>query len=222
MDSAGACVDGLTSARSASDTPRVLIVDDDVSVRESLELLMRCAGWQAETFASAEEFLARPRPTVPSCLVLDYILPELNGLDLQRRMAADAVHVPIIFITCYGNPPMAVQAMKAGALDILLKPFADDELLRAVQQGIERSGAALCREHELRGLRRCYATLSLREREVMSLVVTGRMNKQIGSVMRVSEITVKAHRGRVMRKMQVRSVADLINIAIKLGIHSVS
>jgi FixJ family two-component response regulator len=197
-------------------------VDDDVSVRESLELLMRSAGWQAETFASAEEFLACPRPTGPSCLVLDYVLPELDGLDLQERMAAEPVRVPIIFITCYGNPPMAVQAMKAGALDVLMKPFGDDELLCAVQRGIERSAGALRRERELRGLRRCYASLSPRERQVMSLVVTGRLNKQIGSVLRVAEITIKAHRGRVMRKMQAGSIADLINMAIRLDIHTVS
>jgi FixJ family two-component response regulator len=222
MDSACICVDRCNSARSKADTPRVLIVDDDVSVRESLELLMRSAGWQAETFASAEEFLARPRPTVPSCLVLDYMLPELDGLGLQKRIAADAVRLPIVFITCHGNPPMAVQAMKAGALDILMKPFGDDELLCAVQKGIERSAAALRRERDLLGLRRCYASLSPRERQVMGLVVTGRLNKQVGSELRVTEITVKAHRGRVMRKMQARSIADLINMAIRLEIHSAS
>jgi FixJ family two-component response regulator len=198
----------------------VLIVDDDVSMRESLELLMRSAGWQAETFASAEEFLAWPRPTVPSCLVLDYLLPQLDGLDLQQRLASDAVRLPIIFITCYGNPPMAVQAMKAGALDILLKPFGDDVLLSAVQQGIERSDLALRRERERRDLRRCYASLSPRERQVMGLVVTGRLNKQIGSALRVTETTVKAHRGRVMKKMQAGSIADLVNMGIRLGIHS--
>jgi FixJ family two-component response regulator len=212
--------DNFDSIGSSADAPKVLIVDDDVSMRESLELLMRSAGWQAETFASAEEFLAWPRPTVPSCLVLDYLLPQLDGLDLQQRLASDAVRLPIIFITCYGNPPMAVQAMKAGALDILLKPFGDDVLLSAVQQGIERSDLALRRERERRDLRRCYASLSPRERQVMGLVVTGRLNKQIGSALRVTETTVKAHRGRVMKKMQAGSIADLVNMAIRLGIHS--
>jgi FixJ family two-component response regulator len=212
--------DNFDSIGSSADAPKVLIVDDDVSMRESLELLMRSAGWQAETFASAEEFLAWPRPTVPSCLVLDYLLPQLDGLDLQQRLASDAVRLPIIFITCYGNPPMAVQAMKAGALDILLKPFGDDVLLSAVQQGIERSDLALRRERERRDLRRCYASLSPRERQVMGLVVTGRLNKQIGSALRVTETTVKAHRGRVMKKMQAGSIADLVNMGIRLGIHS--
>jgi FixJ family two-component response regulator len=220
MQQAGIRNHNLRSTGLSEDAPRVLIVDDDISVRESLELLMRSVGWQAETFASAEEFLDCPRPAVPSCLVLDYMLPQLDGLDLQKRLVGDAARLPIIFITCYGNPPMAVQAMKAGALDILLKPFGDDALLSAVQQGIERSAVALRRERDTGGLRRCYASLSPRERDVMSLVVTGRLNKQIGSVLRVTETTVKAHRGRVMKKMQAGSIADLVNIAIRLGIHS--
>ena len=211
--------DSPNSVRSLADTPQVLIVDDDISVRESLELLIRSAGWKPETFASAEEFLAHPLPTVPSCLVLDYMLPELDGLDLQKRIAAEALRLPIIFITCYGDPPRAVKAMKAGALDILVKPFGDDMLLGAVEQGIARSHAALRREGELRGLRRCYASLSPRERQVMNLVVTGRLNKQIGSELRVTEITVKAHRGRVMKKMQAASIADLITMSIKLEVH---
>jgi FixJ family two-component response regulator len=211
--------DSLNSARSLADTPRVLIVDDDISVRESLELLIRSAGWQADTFASAEEFLAQPLPTVPSCLVLDYMLQEIDGLNLQKRIAADSARLPIIFITCYGDPPMAVQAMRAGALDVLVKPFGDDALLSAVQLGIARSHTALRRERQLSGLRRCYASLSPRERQVMSLVVTGRLNKQIGSELRVTEITVKAHRGRVMKKMQAGSIADLINMSIKLDVH---
>jgi FixJ family two-component response regulator len=210
----------LKPARSLPDTPKVFIVDDDISIRESLESLVRCAGWQTETFASAEEFLARPRATVPSCLILDYMLPQLDGLDLQKRIVADAVCLPIIFITCYGDPPMAVQAMKAGALEVLIKPFGDDTLLCAVQQGIARSHAALHRESELRRLRNCYATLSRRERQVMCLVVAGRLNKQIGGELRLSEITVKAHRGRVMRKMKADSLAGLVNMAIKLDLES--
>jgi FixJ family two-component response regulator len=194
----------------------VFIVDDDISIRESLESLIRCAGWQPETFASAEEFLAHPRAAVPSCLVLDYRLPQLDGLDLQKRIAADADCIPIIFITYHCDPPMAVQAMKAGAIEILMKPFGDEALLCAIQQGIARSRAALRQEGELRLLRHCYSSLSPRERQVMSLVVAGRLNKQIGSELKVSEVTVKAHRGRVMRKMKANSLAELVNMAIKL------
>jgi FixJ family two-component response regulator len=222
MDSVSMHDHSLNSARSLPSTPRVFIVDDDISVRESLEALIRCAGWQPETFASAEEFLARPRSSVPSCLVLDYRLPQLDGLDLQQRIAVDRFSLPIIFITCHGDLPMAVRAMKAGALEILIKPFGDDALLWAIQQGIERSHAALRREDELRQLRIRYATLSPRERQVMSLVVVGRLNKQIGSELKVTEINVKAHRGRVMRKMKAGSLADLINIAIKLDLKSPS
>jgi FixJ family two-component response regulator len=207
-------------ARPLPVTPNVFIVDDDISVRESLESLIRFAGWQPETFASAEEFLAHPRAIVPCCLVLDYRLPRLDGLDLQKLVAADVLCMPIIFITCHCDAPMAVQAMKAGALDILIKPFADDALLYAVQQGIARSHAALRRQGELRRLRHLYTGLSLRERQVMSLVVAGRLNKQIGSELKVSEVTVKAHRGRVMRKMQAGSLAELVNMSIKLDAES--
>ena len=162
------------------DTPIVFVVDDDVSVRESLELLIRCAGWQPETFASAEEFLARPRVHGPSCLVLDVTLPGLNGLDLQKRLI-DRTDMPIIFITGYGDVPMTVQAMKAGAVEFLTKPFSDDVLLNAIRQAIERSRTALAREAELRALRDCYASLTPREREVMALVVSGLLNKQIAA-----------------------------------------
>jgi FixJ family two-component response regulator len=197
-------------------TPIVFVVDDDVSVRESLELLIRCAGWQPETFASAQEFLARPRVLAPSCLVLDVTLPDLNGLDLQKRVAVDRIDMPIIFITGCGDVPMTVQAMKAGAVEFLTKPFADDVLLDAIRHAIERSHIALRHEAEVRALRDCYASLSRREREVMALVVSGLLNKQVGGELGISEITVKAHRGQVMRKMQAHSFADLVNMAAKL------
>jgi FixJ family two-component response regulator len=199
-------------------TAIVFIVDDDISVRESLELLIRCAGWQPETFASAQEFLTRPRPLAASCLVLDVGLPDLSGLDLQQLLAVDRSDMPIVFITGYGDVPMTVQAMKAGAIEFLTKPFRDDVLLRAVQQAIEYSQAAIERGAELRALRDRHALLSQREREVMALVATGLLNKQVGGELGISEITVKAHRGKVMRKMQADSLADLVNIAAKLGL----
>lgn len=197
-------------------TPVVFVVDDDVSVRESLEALIRDAGWQAETFASAEEFLSRPRVSGPSCLVLDVGLPDLNGLDLQQRVAADRPDMPIIFITGHGEVPMTVQAMKAGAVEFLTKPFGDDVLLSAIREAIERSETAVGREAEIQALRDRYALLSHREREVMALVVTGLLNKQVGGELGISEITVKAHRGQVMRKMKARSLADLVNMAARL------
>src|SRR6202453_2728326 len=197
-------------------TPIVFVVDDDVSVRESLELLIRCEGWQPETFASAQEFLARPRGLVPSCLVLDISLPGLSGLDLQKHVAVERPDMPIIFITGYGDVPITVQAMKAGAVEFLTKPFSDDALLSAIRQALERSKVALDQEAEIRGLRDCYASLSRREREVMALVVRGLLNKQVGFELGISEITVKAHRGQVMRKMNAGSLADLVNIAAKL------
>lgn len=195
--------------------PIVFVVDDDVSVRESLEGLIRSEGFDVETFASAEGFLAQPRVFRPSCLVLDMTLPDLNGLDLQRRLA-DRVDMPIIFITGYGDVPMTVQAMKAGAVEFLTKPFSDEILLSAIRQAIERSRASLDQEEEVRALRDRYSSLSRREQEVMALVIAGRLNKQVGFELGISEITVKAHRGRVMRKMEADSLADLINMAAKL------
>ena len=195
----------------------VFVVDDDVSVRESLELLIISAGWKPETFESARAFLDRPRLLAPSCLVLDVSLPGLNGLDLQKRIA-DRTDMPIIFITGHGNIPISVQAMKAGAVEFLTKPFSDDDLLNAIRQALERSEAALAHELEIQALRARHESLSPREREVLALVVTGLLNKQIGGELDISEITVKAHRGRVMSKMKAGSLADLVNIAAKLGI----
>ncbi len=199
-------------------TPIVFVVDDDVSVRESLELLIRSDGWQPETFESAQEFLIRPRPSVPSCLVLDVSLPGLNGLDLQKRVAVERADMPIIFITGYADIPMSVQAMKAGAVEFLTKPFGDEVLLSAVRQAIERSRTALAREAEMRALRDCYASLTPRERQVMALVASGLLNKQVGGELDISEITVKAHRGQVMRKMKADSLADLVNMAARLSL----
>jgi FixJ family two-component response regulator len=200
-------------------TSIVFVVDDDVSVRESLELLLSTAGWQPKTFASAHEFLSRPRPTVPSCLVLDVTLPGLNGLELQQRLA-ERTDMPIIFITGHGDVPMSVQAMKAGAVEFLTKPFKDDVLLNAIRGALERSRAALRVDSEMRLLRTSYESLTLREREVMALVVSGLLNKQVGGELGISEITVKAHRGQVMRKMKADSLPDLVTMAARLGLGS--
>jgi FixJ family two-component response regulator len=201
-------------------TPIVFVVDDDVSVRESLELLIRCAGWQPEMFASAKEFLLRPRPVAPNCLILDVNLPDLNGLDLQKLVAADRIDMPIIFITGYGDVPMTVQAMKAGAVEFLTKPFGDEVLLNAVRAAIKRSDTTLGHEAQSRALHDRYALLTLRETQVMALVVAGRLNKLVADELGISEITVKAHRGRVMRKMKASSLADLVNMAASLGLTS--
>ncbi|HEY7193453.1 MAG TPA: response regulator [Gemmatimonadales bacterium] len=200
----------------ARPTPMVFIVDDDVSVRESLELLIRSAGWRPETFASAQEFLIHPRAPVPSCLVLDVSLPDLNGLDLQKQIAETRAELPIIFITAHGNIPMTVRAMKEGAVEFLTKPIRAEALLSAVRGAVERSAAALNEEMNLRALRASYASLSRREREVMALVVSGLLNKQVGGKLGISEITVKAHRGRVMRKMKAGSLPDLVKMSARL------
>jgi FixJ family two-component response regulator len=198
-------------------TSIVFIVDDDVSVRESLELLIRTAGWEPEVFASAQEFLSRPRPAVPCCLVLDVTLPGLSGFELQQQLTG-WTDMPIIFITGYGDIPMTVQAMKAGAVEFLTKPFRDDVLLDAIRGAIERSRAALRHDSELQVLRDCYATLTPREREVMALVVSGLLNKQVGGELGINEATVKAHRGQVMRKMKADSLPELVIMAIQLGL----
>jgi FixJ family two-component response regulator len=197
-------------------TPIVFVVDDDVSVRESLELLVRCEGWQPETFASAQEFLACPRALVPNCLVLDVSLPGLNGLELQKRIAVERTDMPIIFVTGHGDVPMTVQAMKAGAVEFLTKPFNDDALLTAIRAALERSRFSFCLEAEMRVLRDRYASLSQRERQVMAMVVSGLLNKQVGGELGISEITVKAHRGKVMQKMKADSLADLVKMATRL------
>jgi RNA polymerase sigma factor (sigma-70 family) len=197
-------------------TPIVFVVDDDISVRESLESLIRCEGWEPETFASAQEFLARPRALTPSCLILDVSLPGLSGLDLQRYIASDRRDMPIIFITGHGDVPMSVKAMKAGAVEFLMKPFGDEALLSAIRQSIERSHAALRREAETATFRGCYASLTPREKEVLVLVVSGLSNKQVGAELGISEITVKAHRGRVMQKMRADSLPSLVKIAARL------
>jgi FixJ family two-component response regulator len=198
------------------ETPVVFVVDDDISVRESLELLIRCANWKPELFASAQDFLDHPRVGAPSCLVLDVGLPDLNGLDLQKRVAVERGDMPIIFITGYGDVPMSVKAMKAGAAEFLTKPFGEDVLLSAIGHAIERSRVALGEEAELRSLRDRYTSLSHREREVMARVASGLLNKHVGRELGISEITVKAHRGKVMRKMKADSLADLVTMAATL------
>jgi FixJ family two-component response regulator len=199
--------------------PIVFVVDDDVSVRESLELLIKSAGWQPEMFVSAQDFLSRPQRPVPCCLVLDVRLPGLSGLELQKQLA-ERTGMPIIFITGHGDVPMTVQAMKAGAVEFLTKPFNDDVLLDAIRGAIERSRAALRLDSEMRLLRDRYESLTPREREVMALVVSGLLNKQVGGELGISEITVKAHRGQVMRKMNADSLPDLVTMAARLGLRS--
>jgi FixJ family two-component response regulator len=197
-------------------TPVVFVVDDDVSVRESLELLIRREGWRAETFASGKEFLDRPRTLGPSCLVLDFSLPGLNGLELQKRVSLERPDMPIIFITGHRDVPMTVQAMKAGAFEFLTKPFSDNVLLSALREGLERSRVALRHQADMQPLRDRYTSLSCRERQVMAFVVSGLLNKQVGRELGISEITVKAHRGKVMQKMQADSLADLVRMASRL------
>ena len=201
----------------ATDTPIVFVIDADTAIRASLAGLIASAGWQAETFASGPEFLSRPRPAVPSCLILDMTLPETSGLDLQKQLA-DRADMPIIFITGYADVRMTVRAMKAGALEFLTKPFKDDVLLAAVRGAIARSRGTRRRASQMTVLRSSYETLTPRERQVMALVVSGLLNKQVGGELGISEITVKAHRAQVMRKMRATSLPGLVTMAVRLGV----
>ena len=204
--------------RMAEPTPIVFVVDDDISVRNSLEWLIKFEGWQAETFSSAQEFLARSRVFVPHCLVLDVSLPGLSGLDLQQHIGEGRAEMPIIFITGHGDIPTTVRAMKAGAVEFLTKPFADDELRDAIRNALERSRSALVQLSERRKLEERYATLSEREQQVMALVVRGELNKQVAGDLGITETTVKKHRGRVMEKMKAQSLADLVEMATRLDL----
>lgn len=199
--------------------PTVFVVDDDHSVRESLHLLIESAGWRPEVFESAQVFLARPRVRGPSCLLLDAVLPDINGFALQELLA-DRIDMPIIFITGHGDVPTTARAMKAGAMDFFTKPIVNDDLLRAIQHALDRSYAALKHTEHMRTLHDSYASLSRRQREVMALVVGGKLNKQVGGNLGISEITVKAHRGKVMRKMNADSLPELVRMADRLCIAS--
>jgi len=213
---AGTLGNEMGSSPMATAKPIVFVVDDDVWVRESLETLIREEGWQAEAFSSAQQFLDRPRALTPSCLVLDISLPGLNGLELQKHVAVERTDMPIIFITGHGDIPMSVGAMKAGAVEFLTKPFNDEVLLTAIRQALERSRLALAQDAEMQELRDRHASLTPREMQVMALVVSGLLNKQVGGELGISEKTVKAHRGQVMQKMKANSVADLVKMAEKL------
>ena len=216
MRLAGTLGHEMGSSPMATANPIVFVVDDDVWVRESLETLVRDEGWQPETFSSAQQFLDRPRAVTPSCLVLDISLPGLNGLELQKRVAVERTDMPIIFITGHGDIPMSVGAMKAGAVEFLTKPFNDEVLLTAIRRALEQSRLALAQKAEMQELRDRYASLTPREMQVMALVVSGLLNKQVGGELGISEKTVKAHRGQVMQKMKANSVADLVKMAEKL------
>ena len=216
MNSTTAFASASKPASMSAAKPTVFIVDDDISVRESLEGLIAIAGWRPEVFGSAHEFLTRPRQTSPSCLILDVTLPDLNGLEVQRRIARDRTDMPIIFITGHGDIRTTVQAMKAGAIEFLTKPFTPSLLLEAIESAIERSRAFLAEEADRQALRQRHESLSVREREVMAFVVRGLLNKQVGAELGIGEATVKAHRGRVMRKMKAKSFADLVHMDMRL------
>jgi FixJ family two-component response regulator len=198
----------------------IAIVDDDASVREGLQSLIRSAGWRVETFVSAQEFLARLGAEAPSCVILDLQLPGLSGLDLQNRMAKGGVEIPIVFLTGHGDIPASVQAMKAGAVEFLTKPLDEQKLLEAIQEAIERDRRIRQQRAETREVRGRYESLTAREQQVMQEVVSGRLNKQIAAELKITEFTVKIHRGHVMRKMRAESLADLVRLAESLGIRS--
>ena len=207
-----------TRRAAATSDSAVFVVDDDASVRESLERLIRTSGWRPETFASGHEFLARSRSVVPSCLILDVALPDISGLELQKRVALERSDMPVIFVTGYRDVPISVQAMKAGALEFLTKPFNDEVMLEAIRYALEHSRRALERQAKMKALRDSYASLTQREREVMTLVASGLLNKQVGGELGISEITVKAHRGQVMRKMKAGSLPALVHMVTNLGL----
>jgi FixJ family two-component response regulator len=206
----------LDSRPTSNGTPIVFLVGEDPSERHSLESLIRREVWQLETFQSAQELLARPRPFVPTCLILALSVPDLNDLEAQRQIARERAETRVIFAANYADTPTIVQAMKAGAVDFFVKPFIDDVLVSAIREGLQRSLAALRREVEIRDIRKSYALLTPRERQVMALVVSGLLNKQVGGELGISELTVKAHRGQVMQKMKANSLADLVRMAVKL------
>src|SRR5580704_5027039 len=221
MDTATYFATGLRSCSMARAIPIVFVVDDDISIRESLESLIARAGWRPQLFGSAQEFLASPRPASPSCLVLDVNLPDLNGLVLQERIVGERAGMPIIFLTGYGDIPMSVQAMKAGAVEFLTKPFTPEVLVISIRSALERSRACLDAEASLQALRDRHNSLSRREGEVMAMVVRGRLNKQVGGDLGISEITVKKHRGQAMRKMHAKSLPELVTIAARLNLETV-
>lgn len=222
MNPARTTVYEMGTPPTSTTVPIVFIIDDDVSVRESLELLVRNENWKPETFASAQEFLNYPKKPIPSCLVLDLSLPGLNGLELQKQLAVEHIDVPIIFITGYGDVPKSVQAMKAGALEFLTKPLNNGVLVSAIRNALERSRLAIAQDADMQELRDRYASLTSRERQVMALVVSGLLNKQVGGELGISEITVKAHRGQVMQKMKANSLAELVKMATRLRLTGTS
>jgi FixJ family two-component response regulator len=212
----------LSSAELSEVAPVVFVVDPDGAMRESLERLLRCEGWHPETFASAEEFLSHPVELTPGCLILDVCLPGLSGLELQKRVAVKCSQIPSVFLSAKEDIPTTVEAMKAGAIEFLLKPFQAEGLLSAIREALERSRVVIAREKQKRAIQKCYTSLSLRERQVMMLVSSGLLNKEVGCELGISEITVKAHRGQVMRKMRAASLADLVKMVGKLGMSKAS